>query len=144
MSADVVTLARGWIGTPYRHGASVRGAGADCLGLIRGVWAQLGLPPMPPVPPYTPDWSEHDRRERLWDAARAHLTPRPLDDPRPGDVLLMRMAPGAVAKHLAILTCPRAPAIVHAWSRRGVVETPLAPVWRRAVVARFAYPHRKD
>lgn len=34
----VVAEARGWVGTPYVHQASARGAGADCLGLVRGVW----------------------------------------------------------------------------------------------------------
>lgn len=35
--AAVVAEARDWIGTPYRHQASVKHAGCDCLGLIRGV-----------------------------------------------------------------------------------------------------------
>ncbi|MEM1422329.1 MAG: peptidase P60, partial [Pseudomonadota bacterium] len=30
-----------WIGTPYRHQASLRGVGCDCLGLLRGVWRAL-------------------------------------------------------------------------------------------------------
>ena len=37
----VVAIARDWIGTPYRNQASMKGAGADCLGLIRGVWRAL-------------------------------------------------------------------------------------------------------
>ncbi len=36
---EIVALARAWIGTPYRHQASCRGAGTDCLGLLRGVSA---------------------------------------------------------------------------------------------------------
>jgi NlpC/P60 family putative phage cell wall peptidase len=36
----LVTLARGWIGTPYRHQASLKGVGCDCLGLLRGVWRE--------------------------------------------------------------------------------------------------------
>jgi len=38
---EVVAAARAWLGTPYRHRASVRGAGCDCLGLLRGVWRAL-------------------------------------------------------------------------------------------------------
>jgi hypothetical protein len=34
--SPAVEIARGWIGTPYLHQASRRGAGADCLGLVRG------------------------------------------------------------------------------------------------------------
>ena len=37
----VVRAARGWIGTPYHHQASVKGVGTDCLGLVRGVWREL-------------------------------------------------------------------------------------------------------
>ena len=36
--AAVVAAARGWLGTPYQHQASARGAGAGCLGLLRGIW----------------------------------------------------------------------------------------------------------
>ena len=35
---QIVAAARGWVGTPYRHQASLKGIGADCLGLVRGVW----------------------------------------------------------------------------------------------------------
>ena len=41
MTADVVATARGWLGTPYLHQASCRGAGCDCLGLLRGLWRAL-------------------------------------------------------------------------------------------------------
>ena len=40
MSA-VVEAARGWLGTPYRHQVSLKGEGADCLGLVRGVWREV-------------------------------------------------------------------------------------------------------
>jgi len=54
----VLALAEPWIGTPYRHQASLRGVGCDCLGLIRGVWRELyGSEPELP-PPYAPDWAE--------------------------------------------------------------------------------------
>ncbi|MGG2476222.1 peptidase P60, partial [Rhizobium sp. BR5] len=29
----MLALAQGWIGTPYRHQASLQGVGCDCLGL---------------------------------------------------------------------------------------------------------------
>src|SRR3569833_631271 len=34
----IVTEARSWIGTRYRHQGSMKGVGCDCLGLVRGVW----------------------------------------------------------------------------------------------------------
>ncbi|KAB2949447.1 MAG: hypothetical protein F9K19_23780, partial [Rhizobiaceae bacterium] len=37
----VLEAAIGWIGTPYRHQASRKGVGCDCLGLVRGIWREL-------------------------------------------------------------------------------------------------------
>jgi NlpC/P60 family putative phage cell wall peptidase len=138
----VVAAARGWLGTPYVHQASVRGSGTDCLGLVRGVWREvLGAEPVVP-PAYTPDWSEPQRTELLWAAARAHLWAVPRDRAmRLGEVLLFRMRDRAMAKHLGILSVagPEA-AFVHAYSGHGVVESPLGAPWRRRIVARFDLP----
>jgi len=58
LRSAIVDEARKWIGTPYRHQASVVEVGADCLGVVRGVWRGLmGTEPEKP-PAYTPDWAE--------------------------------------------------------------------------------------
>ncbi|MEX5729276.1 NlpC/P60 family putative phage cell wall peptidase [Rhodovulum iodosum] len=136
-----LTEARGWIGTPYRHQGSARGAGADCLGLLRGVWRALYGAEPEAVPAYTPDWSEPARDERLWSAARRHLIDKPLGQAAPGDVILFRMRAGGVAKHLGVQgeTGPH-PTFVHAYWGHGVVESPLTGPWARRIVARFAFP----
>lgn len=144
IDAQIVAAARGWIGTPYRHQASARGAGADCLGLLRGVWREIyGVEPER-VPAYTPDWSEPAGNEALWAAALRHLTPKPLDQPATGDVLLFRMQNRTVAKHLGIATQigPQA-SFIHAYSRHGVVENALSAPWARKIVARFQFPERR-
>jgi NlpC/P60 family putative phage cell wall peptidase len=140
MSA-VVAEARAWIGTPYVHQASRRGAGADCLGLLRGVWrAVVGPEPMA-VPPYTRDWGEAAGEEILLAAALTHLRVRPPGEEAPGDVLLFRMRDGAIAKHVGIAAEVGAAAtFVHAYTGHGVIESPLSAPWRRRVVARFAFP----
>lgn len=131
----VVEAARLWIGTPYRHQASARGAGADCLGLVRGVWRDLHGSEPAPVPPYGSDWSEISGEERLWAAAARLLGP---GAGRPGDLLLFRMRAGAVAKHLGILSrAGDSPAFIHALSGHGVVESPLSAPWAARMVARF-------
>ena len=61
------------MGTPYRHQASVLGAGADCLGLVRGVWRGVIGEEPERAPGYTPDWAEALGEETLLDAARRHL-----------------------------------------------------------------------
>ena len=138
--ADIAIAARSWIGTPYRHQASCKGAGCDCLGLLRGVWREVKGAEPEVVPPYTPDWSEPSREERLWQAANTHLRPvsRPL---APGQVLLFRMRTGSVAKHLGIVgVAGAAPSFIHAYSGHGVVESPLSQPWRRRIAARFVFP----
>ncbi len=139
--SDVVTTAKGWLGTPYVHQASVRGAGCDCLGLIRGIWREvLGAEPEA-VPPYTMDWSEPQGDERLWQVALRHLEDVGSRPERPGDVLLFRMRAGAVAKHLGVLSeCGTTPRFIHAYSGHAVTESRLTPPWHRRVVARFAFP----
>ena len=133
--------ARGWIGTPDRHQAATKGAGADCLGLIRGVWRELYGAEPEPVPAYTPDWAEPGREEVLWQAALRHLTPRRGSWPEPGDVLLFRMREGTVAKHLGIAACTGGSAsFIHSYSGHGVVESPLSAPWARRIAARFAFP----
>jgi len=137
----IVTEARCWIGTPYLHQASVKGAGADCLGLLRGVWrAVLGFEPEK-VPFYTEDWAEPARREALTEAAERWLVPKMLADAVPGDVLVFRMRAGSIAKHVGIQTetgaCPR---FVHSYTHHGVIESPLSLPWQRRIAVRFAFP----
>lgn len=140
-SQDVVRIARGWLGTPYRHQFSRKALGTDCLGLIRGVWRELHGQEPDTVPAYTPDWSEPQNEERLWEAARKHLIDKPVADAAPGDVVLMRMRDGAVAKHLGIEAAQGGmPTLIHAYTAHGVVESPLSRPWARRVVARFRFP----
>jgi NlpC/P60 family putative phage cell wall peptidase len=136
--ADVVALARLWIGTPYRHQMSRRGVGADCLGLVRGVWRALyGVEPETP-PPYTPDWGEASGDDPLLIAAQRHLVQVARDDARPGDVLLFRLRRGLPAKHMAIKADEGT--MIHACQHRAVVEVPLGPWWARRVAGVFRFP----
>jgi len=135
----VVQTARGWIGTPYRHQASTRGAGTDCLGLLRGVWREIYGDEPEDVPAYTPDWSEPQGEERLWRAALRHLQVQ--QGRAAGDLLLFRMRAGGVAKHLGIAgRIGPEPTFIHAYTGHGVVESPLSRPWQRRIVARFAFP----
>ena len=141
MRDAIVREARSWIGTPYLHGASVKGAGCDCLGLLRGVWRAIEGPEPVAVPRYSADWDEPQRREVLWTAATAHLVAVDRLSPRPGDVLLFRMREGAVAKHLGLLTeTGAAPRFVHAYAGHGVIENALSAPWARRIVGRFRLP----
>jgi len=139
-----VTAARGWLGTPYHHQAAVKGAGCDCLGLIRGVYAEvMGRAPETP-PAYSRDWAEMRGEETLLDAARRHLREvSRWESSEPGDVLIFRMCPAAIAKHAGIVseTAAGAPTrMIHAQEGVGVAEINLSYWWRRKIVAVFEFP----
>ena len=100
--ARIVAAARSWIGTPYHHQASVKGVGADCLGLIRGVWRDVYGEDAEHPPGYSRDWGEAAGEETLLEAAARHLVATSVELRRPGDVLIFRMRAGAIAKHAAV------------------------------------------
>jgi NlpC/P60 family putative phage cell wall peptidase len=140
--ADIVAAARAWIGTPYVHQASVKGVGADCLGLVRGVWRDT-MGPEPERPPaYSSLWRVSGGMEPLRDAARRHLTEVPAAQALAGDVVLFRMQEEGQARHAAILT--GGDAMVHAYSGRGVLEQTVTPWWRRRIAHAFRFPGVED
>ena len=143
MSGDgVVACARSWLGTPYRHQASVRGEGADCLGLVRGVWREVVGEEPEGLPAYSPDWAEVGGAETLLEAAGRWLVEKPIDQMRAGDVVLFRMSEGAAVKHCAIVSDVGGPEprMIHAYWGRSVVESWMGPWWQRRRVAVFGWP----
>ena len=134
----VIAAARGWLGTPYHDQASLQGVGCDCLGLARGVWREMvGDEPFP-IPPYSRDWGETGSREVLADGARRMMIELPAADAGPGALVLFRMRPGAIAKHVGILSAPDR--FIHAYERLGVIEEPLTFAWRRRIAFAFLFP----
>ncbi len=136
--AAILAEAREWIGTPYMHQASVKRAGCDCLGLVRGVWRALYGAEPELAPAYTPDWAERCGAETLHAAAMRHLKAAPLEAAQPGDVLLFRMHASAPMKHCAILD--EDAHIIHAYWGRAVVRSRFAPWWRTRCAAAFSFP----
>ncbi|HEX8167774.1 MAG TPA: NlpC/P60 family protein [Beijerinckiaceae bacterium] len=138
MNAEtIIAEARGWIGTPYRHQASLKGVGCDCLGLLRGVWrAVTGEEPESP-PPYSPSWAEGGG-DTLLEAARRNLIEVPGRAFEPGDVLLFRFREHLPAKHCAIATS--SDTMVHAHDGAAVCEVAIKPWWGRHLAAVFRFP----
>lgn len=142
VAARVVAEARKWLGTPYAHQASCRGAGADCLGLIRGIWRSVVGPEPEPLEPYTADWAEIGGGERLLAAALRNLEAVDPSEAQPGHVLLFRMKESGVAKHLAVLSegCLGNGRMIHAYSGHSVCETSVGPSWVRRLARVFRFP----
>lgn len=133
MSEAVVAATRAWLGTPYRHQASVLGVGCDCLGLVRGVFREVvGEEPWV-VPPYRAGW--RGDAPGLEAAARRFLRASAMG---PGRIVLFRV--GRAVRHCGIMVGDAR--FVHAQERIGVVEADLTEGWRRRAAGVFAFPER--
>lgn len=143
--SQIIAEARSWIDTPYRHQASLKGAGCDCVGLLRGIWRVFYGPEPERLEPYTPNWAEENARETLYEGIRAHL--REIDATalrhgkklRDADVLLIRVKERGPAKHAVITVAPGS--IIHAYERHAVAETMLPDAWRRRIAFAFEFPN---
>ncbi|MGL5447076.1 MAG: peptidase P60 [Rhabdaerophilum sp.] len=139
--AQVVEAARGWLGTPYQHQASLRGVGADCLGLLRGVWREVIGEEPEAFRPYSPSWAEVSGEDLLEGAARRHLVPvNDVAAIEAGMVILFRWRSHLPAKHCAIATGPDA--FIHAHDGASVAEVALLSGWRRRITGLFDFPVR--
>ena len=128
-----VAAARELVGVPYRH-AGRNEHGVDCGGVIILAARQAGLlPPDWDVPPYSTiidvDMILAGLREWCEPVERT-------GDPEAGDILLMRIL--RRNQHLAVATGEGS--IIHCYTAAGrVVEHPLAPSWRQAIVGIFRW-----
>lgn len=136
--------ARAWLGTPYRHQASLIGVGCDCLGLVRGVWRGLHGTEPEAAPPYSGTWAESapSGSDPLMEAAGRHLVPvagaLAAYAAEPGDVLLFAFRAHLPARHCAIATGTAT--MIHAHDRAAVAEVALTRWWRRHLVGVFRFP----
>jgi NlpC/P60 family putative phage cell wall peptidase len=136
--ADIVAATKSWLGTPYHHQASVKGAGCDCLGLIRGVWRDMFGQEPEVAPAYSPGWDEVNTEEHMLRICKKYLKERALDFRQEGCVLIFRMKDNFVAKHCGIVTANDH--MIHAQDGYGVVEVSLGAHWDRRVAGVFTFP----
>lgn len=124
--AAIVAEAESWLGTPFHWQQAAKGAGCDCKGLVAGVARELGMPEGQSI--YAAMQAGMDGRvdTALLRKGMEDVMLR-TDDPKPGDVLLLRMA--NKPQHLAILTGPR---VIHTYGKGPdrVISTPLAVALR--------------
>ncbi len=122
----MVEAARAAVGTPFRHQGRTVGRGIDCAGLMLHAVSAAGI--------QVADQSGYSRLAggRMLEAA---LDSQPgiaqvHDDPRPGDILLMRF--DGEPCHLAMLA---GKTIIHAWAiTRKVCEHGFTTEWQNRVV----------
>lgn len=136
--SQIVAEARSWIGTAYHHQASRKGAGCDCVGLVRGVWRFVIGPEPEPAPPYSRDIGEANGEETMLAYFQRHLVLRSIAAAAPGDVLCLRWKPRLVVKHCLIMTDEgRA---VHAVNNNPVAEIALSGWWHAKLTHAFSFP----
>ncbi|WP_193175898.1 NlpC/P60 family protein [Oricola nitratireducens] len=135
---EALGIACCWIGTPYRHQASRKGVGCDCLGLVLGVWRELYGERITARLAYSPDWAETTIGEPLLAALRDRCDELDPAAMRPGDILAFRWQVGTAAKHLALLAPDDR--IIHAYEGHAVMTSAFVPSWRRRVAGVFAFP----
>jgi cell wall-associated NlpC family hydrolase len=131
----IIDEARRHLGTRFLHqGRQPRTnqfeGGLDCAGLIVCTAKALNLDNGFTEFPY----GRYPHAARLERTCNAHMDRIPLDQARPGDVLLMawRTEP----QHLAILTDI---GIIHSLGEKAVVEHALDPVWRSRIKAAYRF-----
>ena len=105
---DIVAEARAWIGTPYRHQASLKGVGCDCLGLVRGVWRARDRRRAGARAALCARLGGGDAARGAGGRARRHLDRRsPWPQFEPGDVLLFRWRAGSAGQARRHRHCAR-------------------------------------
>lgn len=143
---DLITEARTWYGTPYRHQANVKGenGGVDCVGLITGVCLNLGLitkEDMKNVPAYPQEWHLHQEIPLLTDVMKKFgCVEKKVLNPIPGDLVVFKI--GKVPSHLGMLLDGEPKMFIHALGKPvgKVVTTPLDGPWKKKMVAVYKLP----
>lgn len=101
--------AQAWVGTPFREHTEIRGVGADCVHLARGVAVDAGFT-VPPITnnEYPLDWARHRSRSLVLDwvegSGKFRLLP-PDTRPEPGDLLCIKQ--GRCSHHVALMVYER-------------------------------------
>ena len=123
----------------------MKGAGADCLGLLLGVYRELTGKNAPNlIPNYSKDWAETSGQETLLEGCRQTLQEIAKDAWREGDVVLFRFRDYLPAKHCGIITAMPSsaePRFVHSYDgAEFVAEGRLSHWWRDRIAFAFQFP----
>jgi len=143
MRARILAEAAEWKGTAYRHQASLKGVGADCVGLIKGVGSALGILVIDPAA-----WVRYARYSRtpnpniMGQGMTQFLVAVEDGNQLPGDIAWIQWRED-IPMHLAILAHDHAgrPTLIHSASDFGrVVEHGFSQDWRDRVHSWWRYP----
>jgi NlpC/P60 family putative phage cell wall peptidase len=135
--AQIADEARQWVGTPWRHQASLKGIGCDCIGLVRGVARALGLT-APFATGAARRYAGYGRTpdpEMLLEACGDYLDPGRGDL---GDVLLLRFE--REPQHFALISNLKPRRMIHSYAQaRKAVENGIDHVWMGRIVRVYSF-----
>lgn len=137
--AQIVTTAREWLGTPYKHQASLKGVGCDCVGLIKGLSHELKLTEYDTLGASDQKYNNYSQMPDsafMREALGRWLTPIRIQDVQDGDVLFLAWVKDP--QHLALKTDI---GILHSYLQaRKVVEHALDAAWAAKIIAAYRFP----
>ena len=133
---QIVTSGMRWLGTPFKHDASVLGVGVDCARLVEAAPRGVGLYNGIILPRYRPDPDPDVMRQIL----NAFLDPIPFSELRQADVIWFRVVK---PQHLGLVVSTDPLTILHAFNgapeRQEVILTRVFGIWRERIVGCFRY-----
>lgn len=144
-ASDIIAEAREWVYTPFRHQASMKGVGCDCVGLIKGVGEATQA-----IINVDHRWENYKYYRRtpnpriMQQGMEDFLLPLDPSEARPGDVVWMQWREN-LPMHLGLLgVIPGAEeriTLIHAYSRvRMVVEHGFTDEWKARANSYWRYP----
>lgn len=129
----LATAAASWLGTKFHKGASIKGAGVDCVNLANAIYVESGFNPRfnPRDVKYSIDGGKHCRESKL--AVWLSLSDRFLklekgEARQVGDLLVFKMRDNGVDWHCGLMVGENG--FVQAMKPHGVVTSNiLDPTW---------------
>ena len=136
----IVNCARGWLSTPFRHQARLRGVGADCWGLVLGVGLELNMPWAKKAArdPVCNNYARRPHGDALRQITNRYFDPIPISSAGIGDVLIAAFK--SEPTHFVIVSSMAPLQIIHSFAQaRKVTEHGVDEAWRKLIVGAYRY-----
>ena len=112
-----------WLGTPFRHYSRVNQLGTDCIGMVLGVFEELGLIHDVELAYYSRDWWLHEKTNKTMESLLKQFAPKKIkNNYLPGDVMIYQMGRAKDA-HCGLYTIRDT--LIHSQYGVGVLESQL-------------------
>lgn len=115
MIDTIIAVAKSWIGTPYHHEGNIKGVGVDCAMILVEVYHEAGAMGWIDPRPYSKQWMLHRSAEQYLAWVKKYADE--VEEPRPGDIVLMRY--GRTLSHSGIVI--EGTRLIHAYAKERMV-----------------------